>query len=468
MCVAAPVNPVEIPRAATCARTKPRALRHTEQTTIWGHTPLQLHDRYWRSHGCQVVRPGQNISTHGTRYLLLPANTALLCNASQITCQHTRGHLLEIIPAAVDAPRYTERVIHDPPTGRLTIQRHHFARDTCPHMYHTACFVTEDRELARMWALYIYQDAQQAIRARTHPQRMQTAHPPGRIMPVDDSLATNIDILRWLTDTWATIARDFPPARTRIHQPDSRSHRPTWHGFNTTVSRNMTLPPGTIVPDNATLHDVICTLPSRTARDNVLPRMSLAQRCFDLAFSLIAITLTAPLWPVIALLIKLEDRGPVFFAHQRQGRGGRPFRCLKFRTMRPDAEQMKRIIQDRNMCDGAQFFIRDDPRQTRIGRLLRRTHLDEVPQFLNVLRGEMSVVGPRPSPEKENRFCPGWREARLSVQPGITGLWQVRRTRAPGRDFQEWLRHDIAYVRNRSWRTNLAIVAVTIKRMLIR
>ncbi|MFM7134478.1 MAG: sugar transferase, partial [Planctomycetota bacterium] len=141
---------------------------------------------------------------------------------------------------------------------------------------------------------------------------------------------------------------------------------------------------------------------------------------------------------------------PIFFGHVRQKQGGATFRCWKLRTMRRDAEARLAEYQRQNLCDGPQVLIRDDPRITRIGKLLRKFQLDEFPQFWNVILGDMSIVGPRPSPEKENQFCPAWREIRLSVRPGVTGLWQVMRTRAPGRDFQEWIKYDIEYVERMS------------------
>jgi lipopolysaccharide/colanic/teichoic acid biosynthesis glycosyltransferase len=131
--------------------------------------------------------------------------------------------------------------------------------------------------------------------------------------------------------------------------------------------------------------------------------------------------------------------------------------------MRKDADSMKAQLASGNQSDGPQFFIENDPRVTRVGRLLRKTNLDELPQFINVLRGEMSVVGPRPSPRKENQFCPAWREARLSVRPGITGLWQVSRTRRQGLDFQEWIRFDVEYVEHASWRLDLIIILKTLR-----
>ena len=108
----------------------------------------------------------------------------------------------------------------------------------------------------------------------------------------------------------------------------------------------------------------------------------------------------------------------------------------------------------------------NEPRISAVGRFLRETYIDEIPQFFNVLFGQMSVVGPRPSPESENTLCPFWREARLSVRPGITGLWQILRTRVPMKDFQEWIRYDTEYVRNLSLKTDLWICWKTIKKLV--
>jgi lipopolysaccharide/colanic/teichoic acid biosynthesis glycosyltransferase len=169
---------------------------------------------------------------------------------------------------------------------------------------------------------------------------------------------------------------------------------------------------------------------------------------------------------IVAIAIILDSGRPVFFGHRRQTRGGAEFNCLKFRTMRQNAEHMVVNVADQNLCDGPQVFIPNDPRVTRVGRLLRATNLDELPQFVNVLMGHMSVVGPRPSPERENRCCPAWRETRLSVRPGITGLWQVSRTRAAGEDFQEWIRYDIEYVRTASFWLDLMICFQTVRVLL--
>jgi lipopolysaccharide/colanic/teichoic acid biosynthesis glycosyltransferase len=136
--------------------------------------------------------------------------------------------------------------------------------------------------------------------------------------------------------------------------------------------------------------------------------------------------------------------------------------------MRKDSEQIKARLMQQNQADGPQFFIKDDPRLTRVGRFIREYQIDELPQLWNVLKGDMSMVGPRPSPFKENQFSPAWREARLSVRPGLTGLWQVSRTREEGNDFQEWIKYDIKYVENQSFRLDLWIIWRTVALILKR
>jgi len=175
------------------------------------------------------------------------------------------------------------------------------------------------------------------------------------------------------------------------------------------------------------------------------------KRAVDVTASGLGLLVLSPLLLVIAALVKLTSRGPVFFAHKRQGLGGREFFCLKFRSMTVGADAMQASLRDQNEVDGPQFRIADDPRITRVGHILRKLNLDELPQLLNVLTGDMSLVGPRPSPDSENQLCPAWRRTRLSVKPGITGLWQVlRRRQCPHSDFQEWIYYDVEYARHRS------------------
>jgi lipopolysaccharide/colanic/teichoic acid biosynthesis glycosyltransferase len=191
-----------------------------------------------------------------------------------------------------------------------------------------------------------------------------------------------------------------------------------------------------------------------------------AKRIVDIVTAAVVLILFAPVFPIIAIVIKLTSRGPVFFKDARQGLYGKAVNCLKFRTMLVGADNLQDKLRILNQADGPQFKMADDPRLNTVGRFLRDTYIDEIPQFFNVLLGQMSVVGPRPSPESENTLCPSWRDARLSVRPGITGLWQVCRTRQPMKDFQEWIHYDTEYVRDLSLRMDLWICWQTAKKLV--
>jgi lipopolysaccharide/colanic/teichoic acid biosynthesis glycosyltransferase len=209
---------------------------------------------------------------------------------------------------------------------------------------------------------------------------------------------------------------------------------------------------------------------SLLSRYRIWPRFSYVRcikRIADIITAAIVLVVFAPVLPFIAIAVKLGSQGPVFFKDMRQGLHGKPFACLKFRTMLVGADAMQEKLRALNEADGPQFVISDDPRLNRVGRFLRETYIDEIPQFLSILLGHMSVVGPRPSPESENVLCPFWRDARLSVRPGLTGLWQVCRTRQPMKDFQEWIHYDIEYVRNLSVGLDLWICWLTAKKMFL-
>jgi len=173
----------------------------------------------------------------------------------------------------------------------------------------------------------------------------------------------------------------------------------------------------------------------------------LVKRCMDIAGGIVGLAILAIMFPFIAFAIKLESRGPIFFGQDRVGANGRVFRCWKFRTMLADAEMRKKDLRHMNEMNGGMFKIRHDPRVTRVGKFLRRLSLDEWPQFWNVLRGEMSLVGPRPLPLGDVERYEGWHRKRLSVRPGVTGLWQVSgRNRVV--DFNEVARLDVRYIEN--------------------
>jgi lipopolysaccharide/colanic/teichoic acid biosynthesis glycosyltransferase len=178
--------------------------------------------------------------------------------------------------------------------------------------------------------------------------------------------------------------------------------------------------------------------------------------------ALLGLITLSPLLALTAAAIKLTSRGPVFFYHEREGKGGKPFNCCKFRTMVADAHRQQRALYRENAVDGPQFDLRDDPRITWLGRWLRLTNVDELPQLLHVVLGQMSLIGPRPSPFRENQICVPWREARLAVRPGITGLWQICRHDRSAGDFHQWIHYDMLYVRHVSGWLDLKIFLATL------
>jgi exopolysaccharide biosynthesis polyprenyl glycosylphosphotransferase len=191
---------------------------------------------------------------------------------------------------------------------------------------------------------------------------------------------------------------------------------------------------------------------------------AMAKRAFDLVVSILALLALSPVLAAIALAIKLTTPGPVLFRQQRVGLRRQPFIVLKFRTMVTGAELMLSDLASRNEADGPLFKVREDPRVTRIGRWLRRYSLDELPQLWNVLRGEMSLVGPRPPLPCEVEAYEEWQLDRLEVRPGITGLWQV--SGRSNLSFDEYVRLDLFYVENWSLSYDLFILAKTIPMLL--
>ncbi|MEO5989881.1 MAG: sugar transferase [Candidatus Eisenbacteria bacterium] len=191
-----------------------------------------------------------------------------------------------------------------------------------------------------------------------------------------------------------------------------------------------------------------------------------SKRLIDLLGALAALALLLPVIAILAVLIKLESRGPVFYRSTRIGRGGRAFTFLKLRSMVKDADRRKHQLTHLNESDGPVFKIARDPRITRIGRFLRTTSLDEVPQFINVLVGDMSLVGPRPPIADEVSQYEPWQLRRLDVRPGITCLWQISGRSRIG--FQEWMRLDLEYIKHQSLALDLKILLRTIPAVLSR
>jgi len=197
----------------------------------------------------------------------------------------------------------------------------------------------------------------------------------------------------------------------------------------------------------------------RNTPENYLAMM--IKRSMDYLLAIFILLITAPVMAIITILIKAEDGGPVFFRQTRVGKNGRHFKCMKFRTMVVDAEEMQKDLLALNEQDGPVFKIKDDPRITRIGKFLRKTSLDEFPQFLNVLMGDMSIVGPRPPIPSEVKKYKRSITRRLSINPGITCTWQVS-----GRNkisFEKWMEMDMEYIDNWSLKLDFIIMLKTLK-----
>jgi exopolysaccharide biosynthesis polyprenyl glycosylphosphotransferase len=188
------------------------------------------------------------------------------------------------------------------------------------------------------------------------------------------------------------------------------------------------------------------------------------KRSVDVATSALALVLLSPILGALALWIRARDGGPVLFRQTRIGEHGRPFLVVKFRTMIADAEERLRELEDRNEIRGHAFKVTDDPRVTRTGAVLRALSLDELPQLWNVLRGEMSLVGPRPPLPREVNQYDVWHRRRLSMKPGITGLWQVAARRES--EFDRWVRMDLDYIDRWSLWLDVKIIARTIPAIL--
>ena len=184
------------------------------------------------------------------------------------------------------------------------------------------------------------------------------------------------------------------------------------------------------------------------------------KRLIDIICSFVGILVLSPLFIIIAIIIKFTSKGPVFFSQKRVGRNGKEFDMYKFRSMVVNAEELKEKLAAQNEMSGPMFKMKDDPRVTKVGKFIRKTSLDELPQLWNVLKGDMSLVGPRPSLPKEVAQFDEWMHKRLDVKPGLTCYWQVS-----GRnniDFEDWMKLDVKYVEERNLWIDIKLIFKTV------
>ena len=182
--------------------------------------------------------------------------------------------------------------------------------------------------------------------------------------------------------------------------------------------------------------------------ENISVFYEAAKRVMDIILSFIGLVLLSPILLLVSLFIKIDSKGPIFFKQKRIGINGTEFEMFKFRSMVVNAEELKAKLEEKNEMSGPMFKIADDPRITKVGRFIRKTSIDELPQLWNVIKGDMSLVGPRPSLPREVAQFEPWMRKRFEVKPGLTCFWQVG-----GRnniDFEDWMKLDIKYVKERS------------------
>lgn len=200
------------------------------------------------------------------------------------------------------------------------------------------------------------------------------------------------------------------------------------------------------------------------AKVNDRPFYHVVKRLFDIVASACGLILLFPLFLFLVIKIKSEDGGPAFYSQERIGKDEKPFKMWKFRSMVVDADKMLDELEDQNEIDGAMFKIKDDPRVTRIGHVIRKYSLDELPQLWNVLIGDMSLVGPRPPLPSEVEEYTNYDKQRLTVMPGCTGLWQV--TRRSEADFDEMVWLDIVYINHSGLWEDLKLIIKTVLVMI--
>ncbi len=455
--------------------------------TLWGLDPFQLYTRFWAAHGVQVVRQGEPspIIKHAELFLLTEPRTLVLFKLQSVVMDALNWVKPQVLFVRLHDARertYREEVVADEFDRFVRFTRQYDTKDQLVRVV-----LTPEREVAQLW-----QSAPDPLtgwrRLRRFTPRIDrlTIKLDGSAFP-EDSDREVAYFLQEMLQLWqhpgTTIQRAHrgPGAvwkdPTSSVGPGAKFIGPVWIGAGRHVIGDKSPVIGPAIlwdnPQQKPVSEAIQWLDIQPTAppDEPAPKSTTALEdgfkwAFDRTFALLAIICSLPLYPFIMIAIWLEDGRPFFFAHRRETLGGREFPCLKFRSMRKDAEKIKAQLKALNRADGPQFYIENDPRLTRVGKILRKYNLDEVPQFLNVLVGDMSLVGPRPSPYSENQFCPPWREARLSVRPGVTGLWQVRRTRRAGSDFQEWIKYDIEYVENRTWWLDMVIIWKTIMTIL--
>lgn len=464
------------------------ATRPLDHPRLWGLTARRLHEAFWHARGVQCIHRGEGgpLQRAAELYLLVEPDQLVLFNLSELSDRLAWRNASVTRVRLVDKHRepYSEHVVLDDDGLVQRIERRYSA--TLYGSYRLV--LTTSRRVALIWAnAHTRREGWVQVRRAVPWSRVDHCHAEGWVLrngdPKHEHHLVNELVARWSTPNQSILGIEEAEPGVWIREGEELDANmvrvgPLWiGGASDQADRLCFVGPDWVSDGPGTTEEPaeVCSIEEvemaehavGPSTEGVAPVYAMLKRGLDIVGSLLALLFFSPVMLAVALLILIEDGSPIFFGHRRQGRGGRPFQCLKFRTMQRDAERIARELAASNVCDGPQVFIRDDPRVTRVGKWLRIAHLDELPQLWNVLIGEMSLVGPRPSPDDENQYCPSWREARLSVRPGITGLWQLNRTRRPGEDFQEWIKYDLEYVRRASLWLDLIILVKTARLLIL-
>ena len=478
---------------------------------VWGLRVEEIHAAFWASHGvaCVVLGSGTPPQKGADLYLLLEPDQGAHFDLRQIaeSLLWNQAHITRLRLIERESPRYSEQVVLGASGGVERVER----RYAVDRSLSGQILLGTRAEDAVIWSSASSATAAFAEMRRHGRLRVDSAECLGARFDLS-SEAGEQALLEILVSHWAHpdhVIRGIREIQAGVFGPDGlqvsaddRFVAPVWIGaglpddLRETRSDNgsaslrdsrasaLYAPKGTLSIGPVALWDEkpmeprevipIEELFASDSKNRAEARADPAglyapfKRLFDILGSLFALVVSAPILLICCIAVVVDDGFPIFFGHKRQTKGGATFRCWKFRTMRRNAESLVAELRKQNLCDGPQVNILNDPRVTRVGKVLRKFQLDEFPQFWNVLIGDMSIVGPRPSPDNENQFCPAWREVRLSVRPGITGYWQVMRTREQGKDFQEWIQYDIEYVERISPLMDLSICVRTVQNLLKR
>ena len=476
------------------------------EPTVWGLSIVELHDRFWASRGVQVVRLGERstIVDDAELFMLTDPRTLVMMRINGVVEKMVwmKPDLLIVrLRNMVENP-YRETALCDDAGNFIRYRRHYSGSDSRI----ARIGFTRDVDLAKSWqSAGDVRSGWRQFRRQIRPADRATVPLSGRLYdrttPAESAGFKRGKLIRqWKRpDTtipgitqvapgvWSFAGSNVHALHQAAHQMEFIGH--VWIGAGRTLisaqnpagKRGAVFGPAALWDDPAARPDheplewleieprdvLTSSAPAAAAHSGGSLFYRKTKRLFDILGASMGLLLTSPIYPAVAAATAIEDGFPIFYGARRETKGGKEFLCWKFRSMRRNADEIKAKLQAQNQADGPQFFMKEDPRLTRVGRIIRKYNIDELPQLWNVLRGEMSLVGPRPSPRAENQFCPPWREARLSVTPGITGLWQVKRTRRRGLDFQEWIKFDLEYVKHAGWKTDLWILIETFRVLLL-